>query len=70
MTNKTVHNLLLEAPDASVSTLQLAWKAAAAGDWMEVAKQLGYAAEHGDTPWHDECQALSDEFHAKAKEAS
>lgn len=66
---KTVHDLLLESPDACVPALQAAWKAAAVGNWMEVSKQLGFAAEHGDTAWHVECGERADNFYAKARAA-
>lgn len=66
---KTVYDLLLQSPDESVSTVQAAWKAVAAGNWLEVSKMLGYAAEHGETVWHDECQTMADEFYAKARAA-
>lgn len=68
--SKTVYDLLLESPDASIPALQSAWRAAAAGDWLTVAKQLGYAAEDGTTAWHDECQVMADSFYAKAREVA
>lgn len=64
---KTVYDLLLQSPAESVSTVQAAWKSVAAGDWLEASKHLGYAAEHGETDWHDECQTMADGFRAKAQ---
>jgi predicted secreted protein len=61
MATKTAHDLLLEAPDEQVKRCQLAWKAVAAGDWLDAAHYLRNAAnEEGNTDWAMEARALAD----------
>ncbi|NJZ70656.1 hypothetical protein GO304_04450 [Ralstonia solanacearum] len=58
---KTAYELLLDAPDAQVKRCQLAWKAIAAGEWLDAANFLSNAAnEEAGTPWANEAATLAD----------
>ncbi len=61
-----IMHLLLECPDDIFETINNARVAVLGGDWARAAKLLGYAAEAGETPLHDACQELADEFRKKA----
>ena len=52
----TIRSLLESAPDSQTKRVQLAYKAAANGDWANAVHYLRNAAEEeGDTPWGMDC---------------
>ena len=62
----TAHDLLVTCPDDQITRMQIAWKAAAAGDWKEAAHHLHNAAAEGATTWHQRAVDLADEYEAQA----
>ncbi|WP_156439869.1 hypothetical protein [Burkholderia sp. MSMB2041] len=58
---KTAYELLLDAPDAQVKRCQLAWKAIAAGEWLDAAHFLRNAVkEEAGAQWAEQAAALAD----------
>ena len=54
-TYKPMYDVLMDCPDSQVKRCQLAYKAIAAGEWLEAAHYLENAIrEEGDGGWSDD----------------
>lgn len=55
------YDLLLDAPDAQVTRCKLAWKAVAAGEWVDAEHYLRNAArEEAGSAWAAQAEAMAD----------
>lgn len=64
----TLTALLFAAPEAAVPAVQEAMKLVAAGEWIDAARTLQYAADFYDRghEWADLAEATASELRAKA----